>query len=49
MVSAGMVLGRSMVAVPGGQVVEFWYMVNAGMVLGRSITAVAGGQMVELW
>ena len=29
MVSAGMVLGRSMAAVAGGQVVELWYMVSA--------------------
>ena len=31
MVSAGMVLGRSMAAVAGGQVMELWYMVSAGM------------------
>ncbi len=48
MVSAGMVLGRSIAVVSGGQVVELWYMVSAGMVLGRSMAAVAGGQVVEL-
>ena len=43
-----MVLGKSMAAVSGGQVVELWYMVSAGMVLGRSMAAVSGGQVVEL-
>ena len=47
--AAGMVLGRSMAAVAGGQVVELRLMVSAaGMVLGRSIAAVAGGQVMEL-
>ncbi len=42
MVSAGMVLGRSIAAVVGGQVMELRLMVSAGMVLGRSIAMVAG-------
>ncbi len=37
-----MVLGRSIAAVAGGQVMELRYMVSVGMVLGRSMTAVAG-------
>ena len=44
MVSAGMVLGRSIAMVAGGQVMEL----SAKMVLGRSIAAVAGGQVMEL-
>ncbi len=43
-----MVLGRSMAAVAGGQVVELWYMVSAGKGLGRSMAAVAGVQVVKL-
>ncbi len=48
MVSAGMVLGRSIAMVAGGQVMELRQMVRAGMVLGRSIAAVVGGHVMEL-
>ena len=48
--AAGMVLGRSMAAVAGGQVVELRYMVSAaGMVLGRSMAAVVGGAAGGVW